>query len=148
MMLSFRPMTMDDVNKVYKIESLLFSDPWSKQSFKTEVRQKTVSYPFIVEENKIIVGYIICWYYWDELHIGNIAVIPEKQRQGIGSFMLQKIFDYFMEYKKAFLEVRESNKNAINLYRTFGFEAIFRRKAYYPNGEDALVMVKNREIIH
>jgi ribosomal-protein-alanine N-acetyltransferase len=141
-------MTMEDISAVYKIETLLFSDPWSKKSFKTELRKKNVSYPFIAEENSKIVGYAICWYYWDELHIGNIAVVPDKQRQGIGSFMLNKIFEYFMEYKKAFLEVRESNKNAINLYQAFGFEAIYRRKAYYPNGEDALVMVKNRLLNH
>jgi ribosomal-protein-alanine N-acetyltransferase len=141
-------MTIDDVSEVHKIESHLFSDPWPKNSFKTELKQKNVSFPFIVEEDKKILGYIICWYYIEELHIGNIAVIPEKQRQGIGTYMLQKVFDYFMEYKKAFLEVRESNKNAINLYLTFGFEPIYRRKTYYTNGEDALVMVKNRTINH
>jgi ribosomal-protein-alanine N-acetyltransferase len=141
-------MTSKDVSQVYKIECLLFSDPWPKKSFKTELKQTNVSYPFIVEDNNVIVGYIICWYYMDELHIGNIAVIPEKQQLGIGKYMLQKVFDYFIEYKKAFLEVRESNKNAINLYLTFGFETIYRRKTYYPNGEDALVMVKNRLLNH
>ena len=144
-MLSFRAMTIDDISEVHKIESELFTDPWPKHSFKTEVQQKNISFPFIAEQNNTIVGYIICWYYRDELHIGNIAVVPEKQHQGIGSFLLKSIFEYFMEYKRAYLEVRESNKIAINLYQTFGFEVIFRRKAYYPNGEDALVMVKTEE---
>jgi ribosomal-protein-alanine N-acetyltransferase len=135
-------MTVDDVGEVYKIESMLFSDPWPKNSFKNEVRQKDISFPFIAEENKRIVGYIICWYYVNDLHIGNIAVIPEKQRQGIGTFLLNQVFDYFTDYKKAYLEVRESNKKAINLYESFGFETILRRKSYYTNGEDALVMVK------
>jgi ribosomal-protein-alanine N-acetyltransferase len=141
-------MTNGDVSEVHRIESLLFSDPWPKYSFKSELKRKNISYPFVVEEDKKILGYIICWYYIEELHIGNIAVIPEKQRQGIGTFMLQKVFDNFMEYKKAFLEVRESNKNAINLYLAFGFEPIYRRKGYYTNGEDALVMVKTRRINH
>ena len=147
-MLKFRSMTNGDVSEVHRIESLLFSDPWPKYSFKSELKRKNISYPFVVEEDKKILGYIICWYYIEELHIGNIAVIPEKQRQGIGTFMLQKVFDNFMEYKKAFLEVRESNKNAINLYLAFGFETIYRRKGYYTNGEDALVMVKTRRINH
>lgn len=147
-MICFRPMTLADVAVVHRIESRLFSDPWPKNSFRIEVKQKNVSFPFIVEDDNKIVGYIICWYYLKELHIGNIAVIPNKQRQGIGTFMLNKVFEYFVEYKKAFLEVRESNKNAINLYLAFGFEIIYRRKSYYPNGEDALVMVKNQTINH
>jgi ribosomal-protein-alanine N-acetyltransferase len=147
-MFNFRPMIQDDISEVHKIESILFSDPWPKHSFITELKQKNVSHPFVVEEQTKIIGYIICWYYIDELHIGNIAVIPERQRQGIGTFMLNKIFEYFVDYKKAFLEVRESNKNAINLYSEFGFETIYRRKSYYTNGEDALVMIKNRKINH
>lgn len=148
MNLHFRPMIYKDVSAVYKIERLLFNDPWPKNSFKTEVRQNNISYPFIVEENSEILGYIICWYYLEELHIGNIAVIPDQQRQGIGKFMLEKVLEYFSDYNKAFLEVRESNKKAINLYMTFGFEAIYKRNAYYTNGEDALVMIKNCLINH
>ena len=143
MKLHFRPMIYSDISEVYKIESLLFNDPWPKSSFKTEIRQNDISFPFIVEISNEIVGYIICWYYLDELHIGNIAVKPDFHHQGIGKFMLEKVFEYFSDFKKAFLEVRESNKKAINLYITFGFEPIYRRRAYYPNGEDALVMVKN-----
>ncbi len=148
MKLKLRPMIEKDISDVYKIECILFNDPWPKKSFKTEIEQNNVSFPFITEENNEIIGYIICWYYIDKLHIGNIAVVPKRQRQGIGKYMLHKVFEYFYKYKKAFLEVRESNKNAINLYLTFGFEAIYRKTAYYPNGEDALVMVKNRLINH
>jgi ribosomal-protein-alanine N-acetyltransferase len=136
-------MNYEDISEVYKIERLLFNDPWPKKSFKNEIKQNKISFPFIVEENNEIIGYIICWYYLEELHIGNIAVTPNRQRQGIGKYMLGKVFDYFTKFNKAFLEVRESNKKAINLYMTFGFETTYRRRAYYPNGEDALVMVKN-----
>jgi len=148
MNLCFRPMAEKDIPKVYKIERLLFGDPWPKRSFKNELKQKHISFPFVIETDNEIVGYIICWYYINELHIGNIAVIPERQHQGIGKYLLGKVFEYFIEYSRAFLEVRESNRNAINLYQTFGFETIYRRKAYYPNGEGALVMVKNRLINH
>ena len=148
MKLHFRPMIQRDIPDVYEIESILFNDPWPKSSFKNEVGQNDISYPFIVEMDNKIVGYIICWYYLEELHIGNIAVKPNLQHQGIGKFMLYKVFDYFSNFKKAYLEVRESNKKAINLYTSFGFEPIYKRRAYYPNGEDALVMVKNSLINH
>lgn len=144
MNLLFRQMVNKDISVVYKIECILFNDPWSEKSFQYELKHNRYSYPFIVEENKKIIGYIICWYYMQELHIGNIAVVPDKQRQGIGKYMLEQVFEYFSDFNKAYLEVRESNEKAINLYRTFDFEIMYRRKAYYPNGEDALVMVKNR----
>jgi len=143
MNLHFRPMIYKDISAVYKIERLLFNDPWPKKSFRTEIRQNNISYPFIVEEYNEIVGYIICWYYLEELHIGNIAVVPDRQGQGLGKMMLDWVLEYFSNYNKAFLEVRESNTKAINLYTAFGFEAIYRRRAYYSNGEDALVMIKN-----
>jgi ribosomal protein S18 acetylase RimI-like enzyme len=38
-----------------------------------------------------------------------------------------------------FLEVRESNQNAIKLYQHHGFMLISKRQKYYSNGEDALV---------
>jgi ribosomal-protein-alanine N-acetyltransferase len=41
------------------------------------------------------------------------------------------------------LEVRTSNTAAITLYEKFGFVVAGRRAAYYPNGEDALLMIYN-----
>ncbi|RQW76978.1 MAG: ribosomal-protein-alanine N-acetyltransferase, partial [Geobacter sp.] len=38
------------------------------------------------------------------------------------------------------LEVRFSNITAISLYRSLGFTETGRRKSYYENGEDALLM--------
>jgi ribosomal-protein-alanine N-acetyltransferase len=42
----------------------------------------------------------------------------------------------------SYLEVREHNQPAISLYQKFGFETMYVRKGYYPDGENALVMVK------
>ena len=148
MSMLFRQMELKDVFQVHRIECELFSDPWSLKSFQDEVMRENISFPFIVEENNKIIGYIVCWYYFNELHIGNIAVVPPQQSKGIGKFMLVKIFDLFYDYERAYLEVRENNKAAINLYKSFGFKTTFRRKKYYPNGEDALVMEKlNNQII-
>ena len=44
--------------------------------------------------------------------------------------------------KRVFLEVRVSNSSAIMLYLTSGFRGLYARSRYYPDGEDAIVMVK------
>jgi ribosomal-protein-alanine N-acetyltransferase len=138
-------MNLNDVRTVHRIETDLFSDPWPKKSFEHEIKKGNYSFPFILEENKQIIGYIICWYYFSELHIGNIAVIKEMQRRGIGTFLLEKVLEYFKDYKKAFLEVRESNTAAIQLYKNFNFVETYRRIRYYSNGEDAIVMIKTND---
>jgi ribosomal-protein-alanine N-acetyltransferase len=38
------------------------------------------------------------------------------------------------------LEVRDHNDNALNLYRAFDFDVISRRRSYYPDGGDALIL--------
>jgi ribosomal-protein-alanine N-acetyltransferase len=43
---------------------------------------------------------------------------------------------------RVLLEVRESNKSAINLYKKLGFEVIGEVERYYSNGEKAIVMAK------
>ncbi len=139
-------MGSNDIEEVSKIEHDLFEDPWTKNSFINEIKQENISYPFIVEENDLILGYIICWYYICELHIGNIAVRRNFQRRGIGKFMLKNVFEIFPDFDIAFLEVRNNNNKAIQLYNSFGFKATHRKKAYYPNGDDAIVMEKFRNL--
>ena len=143
MNLIFRRMTGDDIDCVYKIERQLFSCPWTKKSFVFEVHNAKYSYPFIAEEEFKIVGYIIAWYIARELHIGNVAVVPERQGQGIGKFLLSNLFALLNDYEISYLEVRENNIRAIKMYESFGFSPLYKRRAYYPDGEDAVIMIKS-----
>ena len=145
MNLKFRKMIQDDITQVYNIEKILFSDPWSMNSFVDDLKGNQFSYSFIIENDNEVVGYSVCWYYLNELHIGNFAIHPDYQRKGLGKFFLKNIFKKFNKYHIAYLEVRENNLAAINLYSKFGFKEMYRRKKYYSNGEDAMVMVKFRK---
>ena len=61
---------------------------------------------------------------------------------GVARRLLEHIFLQAGEgdAKKACLEVRAGNVSAIDLYRKFGFTDDCIRRAYYSNGEDALLM--------
>jgi ribosomal-protein-alanine N-acetyltransferase len=142
MNITFRRMDQCDISQIIKIERLLFPDPWSKESFLNDLRENEISYPFVIELDSKIIGYSICWYYFNELHIGNFAIHPDYQRQGYGTILLKKIFNTFKDYKIAYLEVRENNLSAIKLYNKFGFKRAYHRKKYYSNGEDAVIMIK------
>ena len=73
----FRPMQIDDIECVYKIEKKIFTDPWSEKSFFFDLSDNKYSHSFILESKNIIIGYSICWYYYNELHIGNFAIHPD-----------------------------------------------------------------------
>ncbi len=72
-----------------------------------------------------------------------MAILPEYQNQGIGSFLIEAIVRkaQFIEYKKVTLEVRKSNINAQALYLKIGFENVGLKKGYYfGDHEDAIDM--------
>lgn len=137
-----RRMTEQDIPVVAELEKQIFPDPWSEDSFRHEVKKNPFSIPLILEDDGRIIGYAILWKIFEEFHIANIAIAPERQHQGVGTFFMNEILTYAEGCHYALLEVRESNLPAIRLYRKFGFEPILQRKKYYRNGENAFIMRK------
>ena len=80
-------------------------------------------------------------------HIVSVAVKPDCRHQGIGSALIEAAIEGMAEYgaSEFFLEVRETNKEAISVYENLGFEIKRTLKGYYRDGEDALLMVKKHE---
>jgi ribosomal-protein-alanine N-acetyltransferase len=77
-----------------------------------------------------------------ELQIQNLATLPRLRRRGIAVHLLEHVIrrSRAAGLMSIWLEVRLSNAPAIALYERFGFSACGRRSAYYPDGEDALIM--------
>ena len=79
----------------------------------------------------------------NEVHIATIATHPDFRRMGIGSRLLSHTLLQALEEgaRSSFLEVRESNLAAQEMYRRFGYEEAGRRRRYYrDNDEDAILM--------
>jgi ribosomal-protein-alanine N-acetyltransferase len=137
-------MRIEDVAEVAALENRIFADPWSADSFLAEVeRNPDIGHPIVLRSKDEIIAYAVAWFIVDEIHIGNIAVRPERQGEGFGRAMLRSILEEGerrgMTY--ATLEVRPSNERALALYERFGFRQIAIRKQYYrDNREDALVL--------
>jgi ribosomal-protein-alanine N-acetyltransferase len=100
-----------------------------------------------------LVGYIMCRveYGFSHLrrlglarkgHVVSVAVKEEHRGKGIGSRLMLAAQEE-MGKKTAtecYLEVRVSNKQAIDLYGKLGYTVTSRLDAYYRDGEGALVM--------
>ena len=91
-----------------------------------------------------IVGFLATYRIDRESELWNIAVEPRHRRKGVARALLREACRRLSEsgVHRLFLEVRESNLPAVELYRAFGFALLGRRKDYYLNPkEDALVLV-------
>ncbi|MBK5113261.1 MAG: GNAT family N-acetyltransferase [Candidatus Heimdallarchaeota archaeon] len=76
-------------------------------------------------------------------HIISIAVLPSYRRMGIAIKLMAAASDAMRirDVKEVYLEVRESNQAAINLYQNLGYIPHKISKRYYSDGESALIMI-------
>ena len=140
--MTLREMTVEDLDQVMEIENALFSVPWSREGFFTYLI-KDRSLFLVVEEKGRILGYCGLVYVLDEGEITNVAVREDRQREGIGHFMVDGMLRFAVELKLnvLYLEVRAGNGTAIRLYERLGFEKNGLRKNYYTDPtEDAILM--------
>lgn len=145
-----RPATRADLMAVVHIERRVFSEPWRLSAF-----EQFLDAPgFLVMEDPAggglgedLAGYIVA----DTIqvrgrpigHVKDLAVKPERQQEGRGSELLERGLRVLSSHgaRMARLEVRPSNAQALGLYRKVGFRLQRRHENYYPDGEDALILV-------
>ncbi len=136
-------MSLTNVDEIKLMENELNISITSKENIIKDINNSNFKY-FIAKYNDIIIGYISICYVMD-IDIEAIVVRKDYQNQGIGSLLLKHVFEFAKtnNMNNIFLEVRVSNKKAINLYTKNGFEQIDVRKKYYPdNLEDAIIFKK------
>ncbi len=140
--LSLRLLTESDLANVMELERSAHSHPWRQSSFEDCLKGRQRCW--LAESNNKLVGYVVVTHGGGDAELLNIAVSPKFQRKGIGSTLLQHAIDCVIGHADMlFLEVRMSNRKAIELYSKEGFFELGNRKNYYPtlNGhEDALLM--------
>jgi ribosomal-protein-alanine N-acetyltransferase len=139
--LRIRRLTYPDLPQVIAIERRAFPTPWSLAMFVLEL-SKTSGVCLGAVSRGRLVGYLICSRYETVWHVMNVAVDPERRREGVASALLAELYARVGdEHARYTLEVRRSNHGAIHLYEREGFRAAgLRRRYYQDNGEDALVM--------
>lgn len=141
-MIDLRRLQLRDLTAIEKIERSAYPTPWSRSMFAGEL-SKPSSICLGAFEDEILLGYLITSRYVDAWHVMNVAVAPDRRRQGIASTLLCRLFELTADDDRRgyTLEVRVSNTRAIALYEQLGFEQRGIRRGYYTdNREDALIM--------
>ena len=131
-----------DVDGILGMERSAFLTPWTSESFMSAIRDSN-GINLVYKYEGDLVGYLTSFMVLDEAFITNLCVAPSHRRQGVAAVLLKFLIRKIKENKgrHIFLEVRERNDAAINLYKKLNFQLIGVRKNYYADTkEDALVM--------
>ena len=141
-----RRMEMHDLGRVMEIEHQSYTMPWTDATFRGLLRRADADL-FVAETAEgALAGYAVAWAVLDQGELGNVAVAPEWRHRGIAHHLLDAVIRRCNErgVKELFLEVRVSNSTARQLYLSYGFRDVGRRRNYYMEPvEDALVMRKD-----
>lgn len=135
------PLGPPHIRQVMNLEALCFAYHWTEEQFRLGLERGA----FHIHGARLgerIVGYVAFSVIQDEMEVLNLAVHPEFRRRGLGARLLDAALRTArLEGAMAgYLDVKESNQAAIDLYRKFGFNQIGVRRRYYPDtGEDALL---------
>jgi ribosomal-protein-alanine N-acetyltransferase len=125
-----------------RIEEVSFPNPYTRSVF---TRYLSLAYQgFLVAEQKGgVVGYIIAEIQGTQGLIVSLAVLPEYRKGGIGSTLMREALERLCKVRRIHLQVSVENRTAIEFYRKFSFHEMSTIKNYYPNGDDAILMVRD-----
>lgn len=148
------PASEEDAPALAALEARCHSHPWSEAQFLEELRHEPPHAALVLREagqgpetGRGIAAYVVYRVVVDEMHILNVAVAPQRRRQGLARWLLA--FSMARAARRgatrAFLEVRESNAPARALYEGLGFAELRTRADYYTEPrEDGVVLGRQR----
>lgn len=118
---------------------------WSTRGLQEAFRSHG-AYFLIGRYDDEIAGFISGRRVADEAEIWNLAIRPENRRQGLGRKLVETLVEIFRGegVNQVFLEVRQSNLNAISFYEKLGFRQVGRREGYYREPEEAAIVLALR----
>jgi ribosomal-protein-alanine N-acetyltransferase len=139
--ITIRRLIYADLPQVIAVERRSFPTPWSLAMFVLELSKPSGICLAAIDGDELV-AYCVCSRYDTVWHLMNVAVDPDRRREGIAAALLTRLFDEADKPGEQYtLEVRPSNAGAIALYESFGFKRAGLRKGYYhDNKEDALIM--------
>ena len=138
--MTVRPATAADVEAVAALELELFGpDAWTAAQVAEELlgehRRAWVA-------GEPVLGYAVTRTVGDVTDLQRIAVHPGHRRRGLARELLDAAASPSTG-RRMLLEVGAHNTGAVAFYAAAGFVEIARRRRYYRDGSDALVMERN-----
>lgn len=140
----FEPLAIQHLDAVLRVEQQAYAHPWSRCNFIDSLDAGYQAQLLLADDE--LLGYFVAMKGVDEVHLLNITVTPDYQRQGWAHVMLDAlaIWARGQGVDWLWLEVRVGNERAIHVYEAHGYRRVGQRKNYYPavqgQREHAVVM--------
>lgn len=125
------------------VHAVCFQPFWSEREIAAMMHMPTTT-GFLARRGDEAIGMALYRVAADEAEVLTIAVVPEMRGQGAGAQLLARGEDDAAGRgaRRLFLEVSTLNTSAKSLYLRVGYSEIGRRRGYYSDGSDALVLEK------
>jgi ribosomal-protein-alanine N-acetyltransferase len=146
-----RSVESSHIADLIRIGMLTKLSPWSAQSYLEEIKNpEAIMYRLVTDDNQtigFIVGRLVPGGEIEkrmDAEIYNIAVVADHASRGNGQKLLDTFVHEAIEKNAAFiwLEVRESNENAIRFYRRNGFEQVQTRPNFYSDPRENAILMR------
>lgn len=99
-----------DMPEVMEIENMSFPYCWSREDFRNSLRQRN-TIGMVAEMAEKVVGFAVYELHLNRIELMNIAVHPERRRQGIGSAMVAKIISKLSAKRRNLFRVATNEQN-------------------------------------
>lgn len=138
--MNIRPATSRDLSALADLHARAFARAWDELAIKSLFNGRGV-FALVAEEDDLD-GFILLRVAADETEILSVAISPDMRQRGLASQLLEQACHRAAGEGavRIFLEVASANLPARNLYKKYGFREVGQRKAYYEDGDDALVL--------
>jgi ribosomal-protein-alanine N-acetyltransferase len=140
----FETLAEQHLDAVLQVEHQAYAHPWQRANFVDSLQSGYQAQLLLAGET--LLGYFVAMKGVEEVHLLNITVAPQYQRQGWARVMLDalSIWAKGQGADWLWLEVRAGNQRAMEVYEASGYARVGQRKSYYPAAqgqrEDAVVM--------
>ncbi|MCS6842552.1 MAG: GNAT family N-acetyltransferase [Roseiflexus sp.] len=120
-----RTATMGDISAILAVDARCFTVEWRKDAVHIGTALRETPRFFVVEDDTGIIGYAFVTIHRGGrlVHLVRIAVLPDRQRQGIGARLLYEVVAYAAAIgaETITLNTQAYNRSARRLYEWFGF---------------------------
>ncbi|MCP4895579.1 MAG: GNAT family N-acetyltransferase [bacterium] len=131
-----------DARAIGEAELDCFPDPWPGNFFSAEMFAPARYNQVAIDSSGRLHAYLFAAWHYLDLHILKVATLLHARRQGLARRLMRAAERHAVELggESVTLEVRYSNRTAVELYQSLNYDLSGRRPSYYRDGEDALIM--------
>ena len=106
----------------------LVGEEFSKYALKNGIDTAYVDYCFVAKDGEIIAGIIQGHAYYQEVHIGDLIVMEEYRKAGVGSMLVKAVEEAFKDDDREQINLTTYGFQALEFYKKLGYEVEYVRK--------------------